>query len=418
MDLSSASTSLILPGVLLASMPCGSDKAMMSDEMMSIASSSSCDMDMTTSSGSDTEGVNGPNSTQNQNQNNNNNTTRPKMPASKAIDIVKRKGEDDARCILLKLPDELLSHCMLGLSADDMAALQLVNHRMHDIVRSDSVRWRDVFLQRFECAPSTNVFDAAVAYAGGWKEFYAEKIMLEKAQSPWRTPCSSESKAIRQIILKGSGMEMTSSPVSPLLGGMDAMPLNHGSASGTCYDFAMIILIDGSSSVTEEDFKTMREFSMSMIQAARDMYPSSAIALLQFNQFPRVELAFSSVHESLVIDKVQHLDQMMGSTDISAPVKRGLELFEEVRALDKAMMLLTDGQTHSDELRQTERLAAMGAAEQGVRFFTLGVGRDIDENGLSRIADASRRAHTEVLKNTTPSHGAYFALRKYIKYPN
>lgn len=81
----------------------------------------------------------------------------------------------------------------------------------------------------------------------------------------------------------------------------------------------------------------------------------------------------------------------MGSTDIAAPIRRARQMLLEEAAPggERAIVLLTDGQTHADELQESEREAKKAFQEVGARLFTLGVGRDIDEPGLTRVAAAS-----------------------------
>lgn len=351
---------------------------------------------------------------------------------------------------LNRLPDEIISCCMLGLSADDMASLERVSQRMKHVVQNDSQRWRDVVMQRWSTDVSEEVLQRAYDFAGSWKRLYAEKITNEKANAPWRMPCASEMDAILDIIQgrrhtydpadpmsqltrsplsvlsSSSGMsddELSVSP--PTASNMVPQAMTNASpdtemgdavATQDTLDLAAVVLIDGSSSVTEDDFRAMRSFSRSLVCALRESHREASVAVVQFNQFPRVELPLTNVRSPGPLQLLEELEQMMGSTDIAAPVKRAAELLDGVLARDKLILLLSDGQTHTEELRQTEMHACKAADQQRARVFTLGVGRDVDEAGLGRVANSARNAHANRLQqSSTAVNGCYFALRKYAK---
>lgn len=107
---------------------------------------------------------------------------------------------------------------------------------------------------------------------------------------------------------------------------------------------------------------------------------------------------------------------MMGSTDIAAPIRRARQMLAEDGTSfgEKAIVILSDGQTHSDELREAEKEAKLAAVNSGARLFALGVGRDVDENGLRRVAHGTNDA---LSNQSIMSNGAYFPLRKMLRGP-
>lgn len=136
------------------------------------------------------------------------------------------------------------------------------------------------------------------------------------------------------------------------------------------------------------------------------------MGLLQFNQYPKVHLPLTPVTDPAVLPALSDMQQLMGSTDVSAPLRRARELLAEGDSGgEKAVVLITDGQTHSEELRDAEREARQAADDLGARVFTLGVGRDVDEAGLRRVSCGA----SDVLQTDAAmpmSSGAYFPLRK------
>jgi von Willebrand factor type A domain len=175
---------------------------------------------------------------------------------------------------------------------------------------------------------------------------------------------------------------------------------------------AVVLLVDGSSSVTEDDFSAQRSFCTQLVHSLRETHDNASVAVLQFNQYPKVHAGLTNVHKPAILAAVDGMHQMMGSTDIAAPIRRARQMLaEDGSPGEKAIVLITDGQTHSDELRDAEREARQASVDSGARLFALGVGRDVDEVGLRRVAcgtsEMLERSPREMMCN-----GEYFALRK------
>lgn len=174
----------------------------------------------------------------------------------------------------------------------------------------------------------------------------------------------------------------------------------------------VLMLIDGSSSVTEDDFNAQRNFCKQLLFSLRETHPSASVAVLQFNQYPKIHIGLTHVMKPDVVSSLTDMQQLMGSTDVSAPLRRAREMLaEDGSPGEKAIILLTDGQTHSEELRDAEHEARQAALDAGARLFALGVGRDVDEAGLKRVSGGS----SEVLAANASlpmSSGHYFPLRK------
>lgn len=302
---------------------------------------------------------------------------------------------------LLVLPDELISCCLENLEAEDLIRLEFVSRRLRSVVCSDQNRWRQLCLTRW--SGCHRILESASMVSGGWKQLYSEKHVNEKENTPWLVPCASEMTAIIDLI-KGDGPPMpTGSPSSIMF---------HGALEGACdHALSIAILIDGSSSVTEEDFNAMRQFSRTLIGNLRATYPGSYSTLIQFNQYPRVESPLSSIASGVPMTAVDKVEQIMGSTDIAAPIRLAREVLAQAPHGDRVILLLTDGQTHNEELEMSEREARRAAEECGARVFAFGVGRDVDEVGLERVAAGSRIGKCGKDDIT----GCYFTLRRLKK---
>lgn len=322
---------------------------------------------------------------------------------------------------LMSLPDELVAMCYAALPAKDLVSLEQVSRRMRHLVSSDALCWRKCTQERWGEKANSVLLAAAATHAETWKKLYAEKAHCDQEHAPWLIPSWSEKRAMFDLV-KGDALPdrvpcasrrptcavsevsnkgSASSPQqlrSSIQGGLSPRSVASVVLDPGC--LSVVLLVDGSSSVTEEDFGTMKDFARELVESLRRTHPDAYVALVQFNQYPRVEVSLTNVCKSKLSSCIDTMEQMMGSTDIAAPIRRARQiLIEEARPGEKAIVMLTDGQTHADELQESERETRKAAEETGARLFTLGVGRDVDEIGLSRVAAGSE-------------NGMHFTLRR------
>ncbi|GJD12791.1 hypothetical protein Gasu2_68620 [Galdieria sulphuraria] len=306
------------------------------------------------------------------------------------------------------LPDEIISSLLGHLDAKDLISLEFVSKRFRDIVRSESGQWRSIVQRRWSSSANAEILETASLLAGGWKRLYMEKHLSEIRRAPWIVPSKSELEAMLEIIKSDCSLFPHGSPVGVYqtndmhIFSNQACVANHDKLATTIYmddsptsaisdssfpPLCIAILIDGSSSVTEEDFIAMKEFCRALLASLRLTHPSSQACIIQFNQYPRVEVGLADVSKPGIMDTVERLEQMMGSTDIAAPIH---------------------GQTHAEEFELSILEARKAFDELNAAFYAFGVGRDVDEQGLQRIVYASRRS-------SSYSKGGYFTLRKLRK---
>lgn len=323
------------------------------------------------------------------------------------------------RFCLTTLPDEIISMCYANLPANDLVALEYVSHRLHQLIAYDAVCWRRCVQARWGSLSSNSaILPSAARHAGTWKQLYSQKARTDKANSPWLTLCDSETAAILDVI-KGtnSGMNESSywnraieaepgSPPKDRTVSMGASSSPVSVMTGVCRRvLSVVLLVDASSSVTDDDFESMKKFSRALVDELRVSQPEAMVGLVQFNQHPKVEVGLTNVCKAKLATAIDGMEQLMGSTDIAAPIRKARQILkeDEVSEGERVIVLLTDGQTHADELQESEREAKKAYEEVGARLFTLGVGRDIDESGLGRVAAASEGGMHFTLRRLVPS---------------
>lgn len=336
---------------------------------------------------------------------------------------------------LTELPDEVIAKCYTELPATDLVTLEHVSTRLRTLIATDSLCWKRCVFNRWQSSRVGNskLLASASLHAGGWKQLYAEKSACDAKHSPWLVVTDSEIRAIVDIIAGPAFLpvshnsaidwqsQSSSSSATPSAAGqwsnapMDVTPATTPVSTvcndilGTspvsvlvpCPALTVAILIDASSSVTPEDFACMKNFTSTLVSTLRNSSNDAHMCIIQFNQHPRVELPVTDVTKPKVNATIDGMEQLMGSTDIAAPIRRARQvLTESAPPGDRVIVLLTDGQTHAEELVDSQREARRAVDEASARVYTLGVGRDVDETGLARIAASS-------------PVGGHFTLRRF-----
>lgn len=82
------------------------------------------------------------------------------------------------------------------MGAPDLVALELVSHRMRNLVTADDVAWRACAEQAWGKTHNIDLMSMAAAAAGGWKQLYADKKLVELNNAPWNVPSKHEIAAI------------------------------------------------------------------------------------------------------------------------------------------------------------------------------------------------------------------------------
>lgn len=172
--------------------------------------------------------------------------------------------------------------------------------------------------------------------------------------------------------------------------------------SETC----IVFLVDGSGSVTEQDFACMTDF---MLTAAEQVVATAApgavdgpnarvpgtvrLGVIQFSNEVRVELPPTAIEDDLepFAVTIADMQRMNGGTNIAAAVQKAGQLMKDLSSdCRRVMALLTDGRIDSYQAREAHEMTARLADEQGrVEMHAFGVGRGVDRRELLRIVSGA-----------------------------
>lgn len=331
-------------------------------------------------------------------------------------------------CRLTELPDEVIAMCFTELSVPDLVTLEHVSNRLRTLIATDTLCWKRCVSNHWKSSGVGNMhlLPFAAIHAGGWKQLYGEKVATDVKYDPWLMATKSEIQAIIDIIAgplffkhgqKIYALEQSDSSLSsylcgrhhdynfshqaPILSSSPISIITNMSTTAATAALSIVVLLDASSSVTPDDFNCMKKFAVAIATTLSEQCVNAYMSVIQFNQQCCVQLNLTSVNDKAVVNTVEKMKQLMGSTDIAGPIRRARQILrDDSNHGDGVIVLVTDGQTHEEEISECEREARQAVNEGQVRIYTLGVGKDVDDSGLTRIASIC-------------PVGAHFTLRRF-----
>eukprot|EP00227_Mantoniella_beaufortii_P014972 CAMPEP_0197591384 /NCGR_PEP_ID=MMETSP1326-20131121/13043_1 /TAXON_ID=1155430 /ORGANISM="Genus nov. species nov., Strain RCC2288" /LENGTH=474 /DNA_ID=CAMNT_0043156797 /DNA_START=111 /DNA_END=1531 /DNA_ORIENTATION=- len=150
----------------------------------------------------------------------------------------------------------------------------------------------------------------------------------------------------------------------------------------------VVFLIDGSGSVTDEDFSTMKAFLRQAGAVFLARHPDAKLGVVQFANDLRVErelTAFNTETEAGAVEQwtatVDLLARMNGGTNFAAPLRKAEKMFGEVplhlgaRAA-RVVALVTDGRVDSYQAQEAvNRASRLSDVLDNFEMYAFGVGR-------------------------------------------
>eukprot|EP00898_Chlorokybus_atmophyticus_P005802 jgi/Chlat1/6222/Chrsp44S05811 len=306
------------------------------------------------------------------------------LPGDLTTDLFSEPDEEN--CDLLGLPTELLTTLLDNMEVKDLAATAQACTRLRTLASADR-HWQALFIKRW--GSITPTLEVAATLAGSWQQLYAAKHIAERDSAPWITPSRHEVDAVVER-MKGPKCE-----------------------TGSQAELVVIFLVDGSGSVTEEDFSTMTRFLKQAVESIKVTHELAKVGVIQFSNEVRIELAPRNITPAEFAQVVDEMARMNGGTNIASPIRKAEKLLREGIPYNatRVIALLTDGRVDSHQAREAVERAERVADElENVSLFAFGVGRGVDKAELTRIVSA-------VDGNKHGDNGRYLGLRTLEEAP-
>uniref|UniRef100_A0A8C3IDB2 VWFA domain-containing protein n=1 Tax=Chrysemys picta bellii TaxID=8478 RepID=A0A8C3IDB2_CHRPI len=157
----------------------------------------------------------------------------------------------------------------------------------------------------------------------------------------------------------------------------------------------LVFLIDGSNTIYQDDFTTMKNFLKDIIDQI-DYDDNVQIGIAQYSDRYKREFSLGAYqNKSELKSQIQNIKQMTGtSTLIGAALRKVKEFFAPARSrrvtrnVQPVLLVVTDGDSHDDVAEPAEDLR-----REGVHIYAIGVGK-IDHLQLTQIAGVPERKYT------------------------
>ena len=180
---------------------------------------------------------------------------------------------------------------------------------------------------------------AAASLAGDWKALFGAKTEAERNIAPWWAPCDAELDA---MVHNMADAVYRPTPV-----------VAHRAKYASTADLAdaaevppvfsplvpeVVFLVDGSGSVTNEDFNAMKGFIRRAGVIFIERHPAAKLGVVQFANDVRVERELTQcgagkTEEAAVQEWTRAVDDMVrinGGTNMEAPLRKAQRMFSDV----------------------------------------------------------------------------------------
>ena len=218
-------------------------------------------------------------------------------------------------------------------------------------------RWRELYVRQWG-QPGAQAVRAA-QLAGSWHALSAAKRRTHASSAPWAVPCEHELGAAVEAVAGAAG----------------------AAAEGEDRRQSVVFLLDGSGSVTEDDFACMKDFARRVVRGAPGAGGRVLRAtVVQFSNDARTELGMQLWSPAGFDEEMDRMSRMNGGTNfILALHEASKVLKQDLRRrreegfegpAEHTVVMLTDGRIDAFQSREARRQIEYMADElPGLRLF-------------------------------------------------
>ncbi|KAL3137864.1 hypothetical protein ABBQ38_005117 [Trebouxia sp. C0009 RCD-2024] len=280
---------------------------------------------------------------------------RPKLHLTQAAP--KTYGLED-------LPDEIFG-CILGqcFTFQDYCSLSQVSLRYSQVASSD-VYWEPAYCQRYGAI--TDVTRDAATLANSWKELFRCRTVTNKQGEPRLSPCFYELTAVLQRIA-------------------------YEQAAAT-QPGGVMFLLDGSGSVSTEDFDVMTRFVYKAVPVLHEIAPTTKVGIIQFSTDVHIQQPLAHVDRTNLLSVMTDMERMHGGTDMALAIQTASTHMQTALPPGglQTLLILSDG--FIDKYQGDAAVVAahaMQTEQAEVSFYAFGVGCAVNRTELDRVVAAN-----------------------------
>ena len=282
-----------------------------------------------------------------------------KSKAKRKLDF--GEGAERAACAPTSLPREIAEMVLWKLDATDLASLAAVDRGCRSLAANEHM-WQLHVEHKWGAASA--LMKRAAALAGGWQQLYAAKSASDAYGGDWTIPSHFETEALLDELVEPA-------------------------VTGDCDCLDVVFLLDGSGSVSHDDFVAMTGFVQGAARvltgtrgtggggrsggsggADRPLVCPVQTAIVQFSNDTQVELELGPHDFDTIQEATVAMERMSGGTNIAQPLMLAQTMMEDESrhpaslAPSRAVVLLTGApvrRARADDGGQPQRAAPVHA---------------------------------------------------------
>ncbi|XP_066269384.1 alpha-tectorin-like [Branchiostoma lanceolatum] len=177
----------------------------------------------------------------------------------------------------------------------------------------------------------------------------------------------------------------------------------------------LVFLLDGSGSVTEPNFKVMKDFVKGIAQNFVIQPDTTHIAVVQYSNVVRREFALNAYSKTAdVVDAIGRIHYMKGGTNTGAALTYVRQSVFTPSTGDRprnpnVLVVITDGKSYDDVAEPAKELRS-----RGVAVYAIGVGHGVDRSTLQAIAGGMGNKTVMMIDNFDKLQGLSGSLKQSL----
>ncbi len=203
--------------------------------------------------------------------------------------------------------------------------------------------------------------------------------------------------ALSDFVIEGNGLIVVGGYNSFDNGGYkgtafeSVLPVQVGAGEMRKGESNIVIVIDISGSFTEQGVSTTALSTSKALayHVIGNINEKNSVGVVAFDQWPYLvaDLQPLFVSKATTLDKIERLQGQGGQTDFAAGLKGAFNLLRGATG-SKSVIFISDGYTWSDLVRQEAMDVVKAMKNYGIKMYTIGTGRNLDQNFLRRMTTA------------------------------
>ncbi|XP_062848369.1 collagen alpha-6(VI) chain [Trichomycterus rosablanca] len=169
-------------------------------------------------------------------------------------------------------------------------------------------------------------------------------------------------------------------------------PIKNEIATDVCSDHAckniladIIFLMDGSDTISSDNFKKIKEFMNSMVFKSRMCNESVQFGVIQYSSHPQIEFPLNKFKQrSEIVEAIDNIQQLQEEISTGLALQYAINYFDSSEGArlgaKKVLIVITNGMSNDDVAQPSKALR-----DKGITIYSVGIG-EVDSTQLREIS--------------------------------